>query len=275
MCSACRKVACLVAAWLTLAGGVEARELRVCADPANLPASNERREGFENRIVEILAKDLGATVAYTWWAQRRGFIRNTLNSGVCDLIPGVPSGLEMLRTTDPVFRSAYTFVTRQDGPQITSLDDPALRDLKVGVQLVGDDGFNTPPAHALARRGIVGNVRGYRVIADEDGPGSSARIVKAVADGEVDVALVWGPAAGYFAERQHTPLRVVPIEPVSDGPGWPMAFDMAMGVRKTDLALRDEIDAAIARNRAEIDRVLGEFRVPRVEEGQAKMGAIR
>jgi mxaJ protein len=271
----CRKRAILAAAWLALAGGASARELRVCADPANLPASNEGREGYENRIVEILAKDLGATVSYTWWTQRRGFIRNTLNSGLCDLIPGVPSGLEMLRTTAPVFRSAYAFVTRADGPEVASLDDPALRDLRIGVQLVGDDGFNTPPAHALARRGITGNVRGFRVVSDDGGAGSGARIVQAVAAGEVDVALVWGPPAGYFAARQDTPLRVKLVEPLLDGPRWPMVFDMSMGVRKDDLAFRDEIDAALARNRAAIDRVLAEFRVPRAEEGPTQMGAIR
>ena len=152
---------------LVLAGDAEARELRVCADPNNLPFSNQRGEGFENRIAEIVAEELGATVAYTWWAQRRGFVRNTVNAGACDLIPGTVFGADGLRTSRPYYRSSYVFLTRADrGPDVESLDDPALRTATIGVQLVGDDGSNTPPAHALARRGVVNNVRGFMVYGD-------------------------------------------------------------------------------------------------------------
>jgi mxaJ protein len=133
-----------------------ARELRVCADPNNLPFSNDRQEGFENKLVDLVAKDLGATVAYTWWAQRRGNVRETLNDGKCDLIPGVGSSLEMLATTRPYYRSTYVAVTRADrGLDIASFDDPRLETLRIGVSMIGDDFNNTPPAHALARRGIV------------------------------------------------------------------------------------------------------------------------
>ena len=169
-----------------------ARELRVYADPNNLPFSNAAREGFENKIVDLIAQDLGATVAYTWWAQRRGFVRNTLKAGLCDLVPGTPSNIEMMGTTRPYYRSVYVFVTRADAPAVTSLDDPALRQGKVGVHLIGDDGFNTPPAHALSRRGIVETVRGYSIYGDYAKPNPPARIVEAVASGEIDVAVVWG-----------------------------------------------------------------------------------
>lgn len=171
------------------------RQLRVCADPNNLPFSNDKGEGFENRIVELLAEELGAELSYVWWAQRRGFVRNTLNAGNCDLIPGIATGMEMAATTRPYYRSTYVFVTRQDrGLDIASFDDPRLKTLTVGVQLVGDDFSNTPPAHALARRGVVENVRGYMLYGDYAEPSPPQRIVQAVARGEVDVAVVWGPS---------------------------------------------------------------------------------
>src|SRR6266576_763755 len=125
------------------------RELRVCSDPNNLPFSNQREEGFENRIAELVAKDLNAKLRYTWWAQRRGFVRNTLNAGECDVFIGVPSSFERTRTTIPYYRSTYVFITRRDRHlNVVSFDDPILRRLKIGVQMIGDDFTNTPPAHA-------------------------------------------------------------------------------------------------------------------------------
>ena len=146
---------------LLLATTAGARELRVCADPNNLPYSNARGEGFENRIVELIAKDLGADVRYTWWAQRRGFLRNTLLANECDVVAGVASSMGMLGTTYPYYRSSYVFVSRADRRlDVHSLDDPRLKQWTIGVQLVGDDGANTPPAHALARRGAPLHVVG-------------------------------------------------------------------------------------------------------------------
>jgi mxaJ protein len=256
-----------VLALLLAAVPASARELRVCADPNNLPFSNGALEGFENRIVELLAQDLGATVSYTWWAQRRGFIRNTLKSGSCDLIAGVASGMESLRTTTPYYRSTYVFVTRKDGPTVSSFDDPVLRDVTVGVQLVGDDGSNTPPAHALSRRGMVENVRGYSLYGDYSAPNPPARIVDAVATGEVAVAVVWGPLAGYFAHRDGAGLRLTAVHPQFDGPRLPMVFDISMGVRKEDESLRREIEDALQRRKAEISAILAEYGVPRVDAG--------
>jgi mxaJ protein len=252
-------------ALLICAGTADAREFRVCADPNNLPFSNAQGEGFENKIVEIVARELDATVTYTWWAQRRGFIRNTLKAGLCDVVPGTVAGMEMMRTTRPYYRSTYVFVTRADASAIASFDDPALRMLKVGVQLVGDDGWNTPPAHSLSRRGIVDNVRGYTLYGDYRQPSPPSRIVRAVAEGEIDAAVVWGPLAGYFAPRQPVALRIEPVMPQADGPRLPMVFDISMGVRKEDTALRQEIDSAIARRRADIDAVLAGFGVPRLD----------
>jgi mxaJ protein len=243
----------------------EARELRVCADPNNLPFSNERGEGLENKLAELIGRELQAELTYVWHAQRRGFFRETLYAGRCDLVPGVMFGMEMLRTTAPYYRSSYVFVARAVDPPIASLDDPALRHLRIGVQLIGDDGANTPPAHALARRSITANVRGYTLYGDYAQPNPSARIIEAVAKGEIDVALAWGPLAGYFAPRQTAALTITPISPQIDGPRLPMVFDIAMGVRRDDRQLRDEINMALHRRRAEVDGVLAAYGVPRLD----------
>jgi mxaJ protein len=239
--------------------------LRVCADPNNLPFSNARREGFENRIADLIARDLGSTVEYTWWAQRRGFIRNTLKAGSCDVIMGIPSAMDMVLRTTPYYRSTYVFVTRRDrGLDIRSLDDPALRHLRIGVQLIGDDGTNSPPAHALSRRGIIGNVRGYTVYGDYATDSPPARIIDAVSKGEVDVALAWGPMAGYWARRSAVPLTLVPVSPQIDLPFLPFVFDISIGVRRGDSTFRATIDSVLERRGAEIDRILKEYGVPRV-----------
>jgi mxaJ protein len=239
--------------------------LRVCADPNNLPYSNQRGQGFENRLAELIAKELGARVEYTWWAQRRGFVRNTLRAGKCDVIMGVPSGFELVLATRPYYRSTYTFVTRRSTPRIASFDDPALRRLRVGVQLIGDDGANSPPAAALTRRGIVRNVKGYTVFGDYRQPNPPSRIVRAVERGEVDVAVVWGPLAGYFARQSSVPLRVDPVSPEIDPPGLPFVFDMAIGVRRGETAFRDRIDDVLRRRRHDIDRLLADYGVPRAD----------
>ncbi|MFL5478628.1 MAG: quinoprotein dehydrogenase-associated putative ABC transporter substrate-binding protein, partial [Gemmatimonadaceae bacterium] len=180
-----------------------AHQLRVCADPNNLPFSNQAQQGFENKIAEVVARDLDAKLTYVWWAQRRGFVRNSLNQDKCDVLIGVPSSFEMVRTTVPYYRSTYVFVTRDDKHlKVASFDDPRLRKLRIGVQLIGDDATNTPPAHALSNRNIITNVRGYSVYGDYRQPNPPARLIDAVARGDVDVGVAWGPLAGYFAKRE-------------------------------------------------------------------------
>jgi mxaJ protein len=255
----------LAIALLFVASSAQGRELRVCADPNNLPFSNDREEGFENRILHILAEELRAEITYTWWAQRRGFLRNTLQAGACDLVAGLPKGLEGVITTAPYYRSTYVFVTRRDGPQVASIEDPVLRETRIGVQLVGDDGWNTPPAHALARRGIVRNVRGFHLYADYSRPNPPARIIEAVTAGLIDVAMAWGPMAAYFAAQAPEPLQVTPVGTRSEGGELAMVFDIAMGVRRDDEALRQEIAAALARRRADVDAILAAYGVPRLD----------
>ena len=243
--------------------------LRVCADPNNLPFSNERGEGFENKIAELLARDLHERLEYTWWAQRRGFFRSTLRAGLCDVVLGVPSSFELAATTAPYYRSTYVFIYRKGrGLQVHSFDDAVLHDVKVGVQLVGDDGVNTPPAHALAARGVVDNVRGYTLYGDYKEPNPPARIVDAVAKGEVDVAVAWGPLAGYFARRERVPLAVVPVSPQFDLPFLPFVYDISMGVRRGDEDLRQQLDDFLVRRHDEIERILDEYGVPRAAAAQ-------
>jgi len=225
-----------------------------------LPFTNNRGEGFENKIVALIAVQLKQPLEYVWWAQRRGFVRNALAAGLCDVIPGIATSVEGLLPTDPYYRSSYVFVGRTPHPP-WSFDDPALRRMRLGVQIIGDDYANTPPAHELARRGIV-DVKGYRVTGDYLVSNGPARIVGAVADGEIDLAVAWGPMAGYFAVRQTVPLYLSPIADRRDLPESPLDYDIGMGVRKGDFKLKAELDRRLKQNRVEIAGILREFRVP-------------
>jgi mxaJ protein len=263
-CALCT-VYCALLLSCSAADAAPKRTLRVCADPNNLPFSNQAGEGLENRLAQLIAGDMGARVEYTWWAQRRGFIRNTLRAGACDLVLGIPSSFELAMPTRPYYRSTYVFVYRKDAPfQVRSFDDLVLRRLRIGVQLVGDDYANTPPAHALASRGIVQNVRGYTLYGDYSQPNPPARIMDALAHGEIDVAVVWGPLAGYFAPREPVALQLVPVSPQIDLPFLPFVFDISMGVRRGDHALHDEVEGILRRRHVEVEAILDEYGVPRV-----------
>ncbi len=260
-------VALILGVALSTCSALQQRTLTVCMDPNNLPFSNAEGEGFENRLTEILAEELDAKLEYVWWAQRRGYVRNTLNGDMCDLWPGVASTLEMLSTTRPYYRSTYVFMTRQERDLAgLTLDDPRLRNLDIGVQLVGDDGNNTPPAHALGRRGLVGRVRGYMLYGNYRRPNPPADLVKAVESGEVDVGMVWGPLAGYFASQAAVPLRIEPVTPWLDDSQWPMVYDVSVGVKKDNRALLKEVDAALVRRSEDIRALLQSYHVPVVRQ---------
>jgi mxaJ protein len=266
MSSRCLELALALAlALIAIATGARAQgELRACVDPDNLPFSNAKGEGFEDRLAQMLADDLGETLTRTYWPQRRGFVRNTLKAGTCDVVLGVPSASDLLLVTHPYYRSTYVVVTRgADGSSPSSLDDPRLKTLRVGVQLIGDDGDNTPPAHALARRGIVGNVRGFSVVQDRGPLGSADAIVRAVASGEIDAGFAWGPQAAWAARALPTPLTLTPVTPQIELPFQPMVFDVSLGVRRGETGLRDRLDAALVRLKPRIDALLDEYGVPR------------
>jgi mxaJ protein len=250
--------------WLLALSLLLTPPLRVCADPNNLPFSNQRGEGFENRIATLLARQLGAPLQYTWWAQRRGFFRNTLKAGACDVVLGVPARLEMVSPTRPYYRASYVFVSRKDRRlRVRSLDDPRLRSLRIGIPIVGDDGENPPPAAALARRGIIDNVVGFSVFGDYTDESPPLRLLDAVVKGQLDVAIVWGPLAGYYAKRKHVTLDLAPVTPARDA-GIPFVYDIAFGVRRGDDQRMRTLDGLLLRNRPAIERILDEYGIPRL-----------
>jgi mxaJ protein len=269
----CHAVTLAVAAILFHAATAlaQANQFRVCADPENMPFSNRQLEGFENKIAVVVAKELNATPGYTWWGQRRGFIRNTMNASLkearCDIVIGVPEKYDLVRTTKPYYRSTYVFVyPKGKGLQLRTLDDPALKKLKIGVHLFGDDYTNPPPVHELSKRGIVENVVGFDTIYSKNNPPS--RIIDAVASGKVDVAIVWGPAAGYFVKHQKVPMEMVPIP--SGKTDLPFAFAISMGIRPGDEALRARVQKALDAKQPEIEKILKDYGVPMLPK---KVGA--
>ena len=272
-----RRVLLSVACLFVLAGLSQASEnkpFRVCADPENLPFSNQKLEGFENKIAALIAQEFGAPLSYVWWGQRHGFIRNTMNATLeearCDVVIGVPVGYDLVQTTKPYYRSTYVFVyPKGKGLQIKSLDDSILKRIKIGVHLFGDDYTNPPPVHELAKRGVVGNVVGFDTFYSAQNPPS--RIIDAVASGNVGVAIVWGPAAGYFVARQTVPLEVVAI-PSGKG-DLPFAFDIAMGVRRGDNALASQLETVLYKKRVEIQKILKDYGVPVLSPSTSKAGS--
>jgi mxaJ protein len=247
----------------------EAKQLRVCGDPNNLPFSNEKLEGIENKIADVIAKDLGLTVGYTWWPHQRGVVKRVLNTGSCDVMLGIPKGYDLVLWTKPYYRTGYVIAYRKDRElKVRSLDDPLLKKLKIGVQV------NTPPHDALGQRGIVGdNVVGYQLMFDshfhaEDYPG---KLVEDLLAGSVDVALVWGPIAGYFAKQKAAPLELVLLEDRPES-GNRFAFDISMGVRKGNKELKGKLEEALARRHDEIRHILEDFGVPLLPAAEEKAG---
>jgi mxaJ protein len=236
--------------------------LRVCADPNNMPFSNQRGEGFENKIAELIAGKLEAKLEYSWWSERKSFIRNSLDQGRCDVVMGVPSTLESVTATKPYYRSTYVFVSRHDrNLEITSLDDPRLEHWRIGIHVVGDD--YAPPAYALARRGVTANVVGFSLFGDYGESNPPARLIEAVARGDIDIAIVWGPFAGYFAKRAKAALDVVPVSP----PVFlavPFTYGIALGVHKGNETLKSELDNLLDKESGAIQQILSEYGVPQL-----------
>ncbi len=238
-------------------------ELRVCADPNNLPFSNEKLEGYENKIAAVLAKDLGYRLSYFWLKQRQGFFRQTLGAHRCDVVIGVPSGFERVLTTKPYYRSGYVIVTpTHRALSFTSYDDPRLKDLKIGIHVTGKDGSNSPPAHALGKHHLEKNLVGYSMWGEASEKNPQGKVVAAVNQGVIDLAIVWGPFGGYFAKPFGKALTVelAPSDPLLGD--MPFAYDISMGVRKEDTALAEKLNNSIQRRQGEIARILGEYRVP-------------
>ncbi len=235
--------------------------IRVCADPDNMPLSNQKGEGFEQKIAEVIAKEWNAKIEYAWWPVRRGFFARALNGRYCDIAIQAPSAFDMAGVTKPYFRSGYVLVTRKDsGLDIKSLADPRLKKLKIGVNLLNSDAENTPPAMALSRYGVVGNLVGYSTFYTETERPED--IINDVAKKTIDVAIVWGPIAGYFAKASSVPLALVPLAERDSLSNFPFRFNIGMGVRRRDRALRDSLQTVLERRAPEIQAILRQYAVP-------------
>ena len=250
---------------IATAGHAGARDdpatLRVCADPHNLPLSDEAEQGYENKIATLLAARMGVPLEYVWWPNTMGFIRNTLRAGKCDLVMGVVDGYELAATTAPYYRSTYALVTRADsGLAVTALDDPSLKGLRIGVIA------NTPPADLLVKHGLIGDARPYRLMVDTRREHPAEQMIADVASGAIDAALAWGPFAGYHAKRQTPPLAVTPLRSEAGAP--PLEFSIAAGVRHGEPEWLAHIDRLLAENHAEITDILLRYGVPLVAEDE-------
>jgi quinoprotein dehydrogenase-associated probable ABC transporter substrate-binding protein len=238
---------------------VDRDTLRVCADPHNLPFSNEAGEGFENRIAELLAQELGVELAYTWYPQSVGFVRNTLGARVCDVVMGIVSTSELMQNTNPYYRSSYALVQRADAKaKVASLDDPQLADLRIGAVA------RTPPIDVLAQQGLLKNLSPYHLMVDTrfDSPGRE--MVEDVAAGEIDIGVLWGPIAGYWAKQQSVPIEVVPI--TGENTGARLDFRITMGLRRNEPEWKQVLNDFIAEHNAEIQAILLDYGVPLLDE---------
>jgi len=234
-------------------------ELRVCADPNNLPFSNENKEGFENKIAEVIGQDLKLPVRYFWFPQIIGFVRNGLQAGRCDLVMGTVAGDEIMQTTTPYYHTSYVLVVREDSKIATAdLDDPAFKDLHIGVI------SGTPPSDLLVHHALMANARPYALTVDTRYESPAHQMLKDVADGTIDAGMIWGPFAGYYITHGKLPLRIVELR---SEPGMPrLDYHIAMGVRNNEADWRRRINAAIGRHQDEISAILKEYGVPLLDE---------
>ena len=248
------------------ADGESRRELVVCADPNNLPFSNQKLEGFENKIAGLVAEELHASLRYSWNGEPRGFRPRALQTRACDVAIGVPAGLPGVSVSRPYYVSTYVFVTaRNRHLDLRSLDDPRLRRLKIGLQAIGSGGANTPPASALARRGLTDNIIGYSMWGESNERNPQARIIDAVVEGEIDAALVWGPLAGYFAKRYEDQLVLAPVAPDPQMPSLAFSYDISFGVRQGNDAFKEELQNVLDRKQQDIETILIDYGIPLVK----------
>ncbi|MCI0467386.1 MAG: substrate-binding domain-containing protein [Beijerinckiaceae bacterium] len=239
---------------------VDPDRLRVCADPRNLPYSNEAGEGFENKIAGLLSQKLGKPLAYEFYPGATGFVRNTLNAHRCDVIMGMPQGDDIAQVTNPYYRTAYALVSKLGTEQeaVTKLSDPRLQGKRIGIVA------GTPPATNLAVNGLLGNAKSYPLVVDTRFDAAAAAMIKDLEEDRIDVAILWGPFAGYLAKQSKTPLKVTLLLKETSGPK--MVYRIGMGVRHSDQDWKRRLNKLIAENQAEITQILASFGVPLLDE---------
>jgi len=272
----CAIALCLLAGSLFAAGAnrqaLTTSHLRVCADPNNLPFSNDAQEGLENKVIDLLANELGKEVRYTWFPQSVGFVRNTLRLRQCDLISGITTTSEKVQNTNPYYHSAYTIVHRTSiQPAIETMADERLSTLKLGVVA------GTPPADILATNGLLGNLTPYHLVADTRRNAPASQAVQDVATGKTDVAFIWGPIAGFFSKEAEEPLVVTPL--LQEDNRVRMNYRVSMAVRFNETDWKRTVNAALSNIQPQIDEILYEYGVPllndRGEWLAAPQGAVQ
>jgi quinoprotein dehydrogenase-associated probable ABC transporter substrate-binding protein len=240
---------------------VDPKVLRVCSDPSNMPFSNEHGEGFENKIAELVAGKLDKRLAYTWYPQSTGFVRQTLGSFRCDVIVGFPQGNDLVQSTNPYYRSVYALVTKQgaelDG--IDSLGNERLKGKRLGIVA------GTPPATYLVTQGLMAAAKPYSLVVDTRFDSVGRAMTKDVASGEIAAGVLWGPLAGWYARQADPPLHVTPLLKETGGPA--LTYRITMGVRPTDQNWRRELNGLIRENQSAITKILLDYGVPLLDEG--------
>jgi quinoprotein dehydrogenase-associated probable ABC transporter substrate-binding protein len=244
---------------------VDPKVLRVCADPRDLPFSNEAGEGFENKIAELLAQKLGKTLAYEFYPGATGFVRNTLNAHRCDVIMGMPQGDDIVQGTNPYYRTTYSLVSRQGSglENMDTLEDPLLQNKRIGIVA------GTPPATNLAVNGLLGNIKSYPLVVDTRVDAPTSTMMGDLEGDRIDVAILWGPIAGYLAKNAKIPVKVMPL--VKETSGQRMIYRIGMGVRHSDQEWKRLLNKLIAENQAEITHILTTYGVPLLDENNARL----
>ena len=246
---------------------IDPKVLRVCADPRNMPFSDEKGEGFENKLAELVAQKLGKSLAYTWYPQAPGFVRNTLGAYKCDVIMGYPQGNDIVQSTNPYYRTAYALVFHPasglDG--VDTLADPRLKAKHIGIVA------GTPPATLLAANGLMTNAKPYPLVIDTRVDSSAQAMMKDLAAGDIDAGILWGPMAGYYAMNAKEPTTVVPLVKERSGPR--LAYYITMGVRAADQEWKRQLNRLIAENQPAINGILAGFGVPLLDDKDQPIGA--
>jgi quinoprotein dehydrogenase-associated probable ABC transporter substrate-binding protein len=264
-----RRLLSLAAALAGFFGGAVAQELpdlvsrdvlRVCSDPANMPFSNERGEGFENRIAAIVADELKVPLRFYWLPQGPGFVRNTLGLGLCDLIVGYASGADPVQNTNPYYRSAYVLVSKRGGELdgVERLDDPRLQGRRLGVVA------GTPPADHLLQHGLLAGAKSYSLLVDRRYDSPAEAMIADVVEGEIEGALLWGPIGGFFARQAPEPLSVTPLLKERERPA--LTYRITMGVRHNEPEWKRRLNQVLRRRQDDINRVLLDYGVPLLDE---------
>jgi quinoprotein dehydrogenase-associated probable ABC transporter substrate-binding protein len=239
---------------------VDPNVLRVCADPHDLPFSNEAGEGFENKIATLLAQKLGKSLAYVFYPNSTGFIRNTLNAHRCDVVMEMPQGEDIAQVTNPYYRASYALVAKKgsDLETVDTLEDPRLKGRRIGIVA------GTPPATNLAVNGLLPNIKSYALVVDTRFDSPTAEMMRDLEDGVIDVAILWGPIAGNFAKNSKIPMQVAPL--INEKVGPRMIYRMGMAVRHSDQEWKRTLNKLIAENQEEIDKILQDYGVPLLDD---------